>query len=75
MFDTGRDLVECHSGFRYGEKPVVVCWQGRRLTVSKVISNSHTPTGWCYRVEVEGGEVFDLEYLEFEDVWRVMLVE
>ncbi len=38
MFDTGRDLVECHSGFRYGEKPVVVCWQGRRLTVSKVIS-------------------------------------
>ena len=27
------ELVECHSGFSYAEKPVALTWEGQRLEV------------------------------------------
>ena len=27
------ELVECHSGFTYADKPVALTWEGRRLEI------------------------------------------
>lgn len=66
-----RDLVECHSGFEYAERPVAVHWEGQRLEIDAIQAQWRIPGGKCFRVHTQGGQVFELFYGELYDEWRI----
>lgn len=68
------ELVECHSGSEYAERPVALYWEGRRLEVEKVEERWRIPGGKCFRVRVPDGRRFELFYGELYDEWRVNLL-
>jgi hypothetical protein len=65
------DLVECHSGYTYAERPVALRWQGERLEISDVEQRWRIPGGLRFRVTVKDGRVFELFYGELYDEWRI----
>jgi hypothetical protein len=67
------DLVECHSGYTYGERPIAFQWEGQRLQVAEVEASWRQPGGRRFRVRTEDGRVFELFYGELYDEWRIHL--
>ncbi len=65
------DLVECHSGYTYGERPIAFQWEGKRLLVAEVEATWRLPGGRRFRVRAEDGRVFELFYGELYDEWRI----
>jgi len=70
----GGASVEVHSGHDYAGEPRAFVLRGRRHEVEAVISEWRLPEGPCYRVLVEGGGIYDVEYDEAEDRWSVTRV-
>jgi hypothetical protein len=64
-------LVECHSGYTYGDRPIALHWQGERLIIQEIEARWRTPDGPCFRVRTEDGHVFELSYREAPDEWQV----
>jgi hypothetical protein len=64
-------LVECHSGYTYGERPIALHWQGQRLLVETIEARWRTPSGPAFRVRTEDGQVFELSYRELSDEWQI----
>lgn len=67
----GDGIVECHSGYAYPERPAALHWEGQRLEVIEILSEWRTPGGKCFRVKIEDGRTFELDYSEPEDEWTV----
>lgn len=67
------ELVECHSGFAYAERPIALTWEGRRLEIAEVEDMWRIPGGRCFRVRVQDGRAFELFYGELYDEWRIHL--
>ena len=67
------DLVECHSGYTYAERPTALRWEGKRLTIEAVEQAWRVPGGRRFRVRTEDGRVFELFYGELYDEWRIHL--
>jgi hypothetical protein len=67
------DLVECHSGYTYGERPTALIWEGERFLVEAVLAVWRIPAGRCFRVRTVDGRVFELFYGELYGEWRVHL--
>lgn len=65
------DLVECHSGSGYGERPRALYWQGERLEIEAVQQRWRTPSARCFRVRTVQDQVFELCYQEHRDQWQV----
>ena len=65
------DLVECHSGYEYAERPTAVWWEDQRLEVAEVEATWRISGGKKFRVRVLDGRVFELLYVELYDEWRV----
>ncbi len=65
------DLVECHSGYEYAERPTALTWQGRRLEVEAVEAEWRIPGGKKFRVRTADGQVFELLYAELYGEWRI----
>ncbi len=70
------NIVECHSGYTYGERPVALTWQGQRLIIAAIISRGRTPQAKWFRVSTVDGQVFELSCLEDdagskEPVWQI----
>lgn len=65
------ELVECHSGYEYAERPTALTWQGRRYAIAAVEAEWRIPGGKKFRVRTEDGQVFELLYVELYDEWRV----
>lgn len=65
------DLVECHSGYEYAERPTALNWEGQRLEIEKIEDQWRIPGGRCFRVQTSGGRRFELFYGELYDEWRV----
>jgi hypothetical protein len=65
------DLVECHSGYEYAERPVAVWWEGERREVAEVEAQWRISGGKKFRVRTAAGQVFELLYVELYDEWRV----
>jgi hypothetical protein len=65
------DLVECHSGSHYAEKPRALTWEGQRLEVQEVLSEWRTPEAKTFRVRTNDGQVFDLCYTEADQTWQI----
>jgi hypothetical protein len=67
------ELVECHSGYAYGERPIALQWEGERLAIEEIEASWRTPDGRRFQARVEDGRVFDLSYVEFDDTWQIVL--
>ena len=65
------ELVECHAGYTYAERPTALYWGGKRLLVVEIIERQRTPTGRYFRVNTEDDLVFELIYDEVCDIWQV----
>ena len=66
--------VECHSGYRYGERPVALHWEDERLEIVDILTQWRSPEGLCFRVQVQSGQVFELLFSEGEDSWYIKLL-
>ncbi len=71
MGDELRDIVECHSGFEYAERPTALHWQGQRLEIVEIEAQWRIPGGRCFRVRTAGERKFELFYGELYDEWRI----
>ncbi len=58
------DLVECHSGYTYAEKPLALTWEGRRLEIAAILAQWRTPEEKHFRVRTSDGREFELVYSE-----------
>jgi hypothetical protein len=61
------DIVECHSGSAYAERPTALTWQGQRLIVAEILSQGRTPQVKWFRVRTADGQVFELSCSEATD--------
>ena len=68
------ELVECHSGYTYAERPIAVHWEGERLPVEEIEDGWRIPGGRKFRVRVEDGRAFELFYGELYGDWRILLL-
>ena len=66
------DLVECHSGFAYADRPTALSWQGERLEVAVILQSWLTPTGKCFRVRTIDDRIFELTYDLDSDQWHLL---
>ncbi len=67
------ELVECHSGFTYAERPIALRWEDQRLEIEEIEDMWRIPGGRRFRVRVQDGRIFELFYGELYDEWRVHL--
>jgi hypothetical protein len=67
------EIVECHSGYTYAERPIALRWEGERLPIVEIEAHWRIPGERRFRVRVEDGRVFELFYGELSDEWRVHL--
>jgi hypothetical protein len=58
------ELVECHSGSAYAERPTALTWQGRRHIIAEILSQGLTPQAKWFLVRTAVGQVFELSYIE-----------
>ena len=65
------ELVECHAGYTYAERPTAVLWGDKRLSVLELIERRNTPDGRYFLVRTEDDLAFILIYNEFDDAWQV----
>ena len=65
------DVVECHSGYTYGERPIAFQWEGSRVVIEAIEDAWRVPGGRCFRVRTIDGDVFELFYGELYDEWRI----
>jgi hypothetical protein len=67
------ELVFCHSGDKYAERPLALVWQEKRLAVSQVLKSWRTPEAQAFRVVTQDQQVFDLFYDLDLDSWSIYL--
>jgi hypothetical protein len=58
------NIVECHSGSSYADRPTALTWQGERLIIAEILSQGRTPQGKWFRVLTEAGQLFELSVFE-----------
>lgn len=71
MGDELNDLVECHSGYEYAERPIALHWQGQRLEIAEIEAQWRIPGGRRFRVRTSDERIFELFYGELYDEWRI----
>lgn len=65
------DIVECHSGYEYAERPTALHWRNEWLEIEAVEQQWRTPEGKCFRVRAANGMVFMLINDERSGEWRI----
>jgi putative sterol carrier protein len=65
------ELVECHSGFTYADRPLALTWEGRRLEITQILAEWRTPEKNNFRVRTTEGRVFELAYNQSIDEWQI----
>ena len=65
------ELVECHSGFAYAERPVALTWEGRRLEIEAILAAWRTPAGRVFHVRTTDQRRFELAWDEAADRWQI----
>ena len=54
------ELVECHSGSAYAERPKAFTWQDQRHIIAEILSQGRTPQAKWFRVRTAEEQVFEL---------------
>jgi hypothetical protein len=65
------NLVECHSGHEYAERPVSFYWEGQRVEIEEIVARWRVPEGKRFRVLTTDGQIFELFYGELYDEWSI----
>ena len=65
------ELVECHSGFTYPDRPVALTWEGRRLEIARILAEWRTPEKNYFRVRTTDDRDFELAYSQTIDEWQI----
>jgi intein/homing endonuclease len=65
------ELVECHSGFTYADRPVALAWEDQRLEIVEVLAGWRTPEKKLFRVRTNDGREFELAYNQATDEWQI----
>jgi hypothetical protein len=68
------EIVECHSGFAYTDKPQAFIWEGRRLLIAMILAQGRTPQVRWFRVVTKDRQVFELSYHEETDGWQIQII-
>ena len=68
------ELVECHSGFTYADKPVALTWESQRLEITEITAQWRSPGMRHFRVRTSNGEGFELSYREADSEWQITLL-
>jgi hypothetical protein len=63
------DLVECHSGYEYPQRPRAIYSDGVRHPVKSIIAEWRTPEGKNFRVENLNGDLFELFFDQKSKTW------
>jgi len=61
--------VECYSGVRFAERPLVFRFLNRRHIVEEVVKSWRGPSVLNFVVATRGGGIFQLTYHESADDW------
>lgn len=71
--------VECYSGYKVDESPVVFTALGRRWEVSEIVDRWYEggikpdkPVVDYFKVKTEDGNVFILRYDAHSDIWSIL---
>ncbi len=64
------ELVECHSGFTYADRPVALTWEGQRLEIVEIPAQWRSPDERHFRVRTSNGQEFELSYHDSADEHR-----
>ena len=65
------DRVEVRSDHDYFGRPLAFDFQGMRLEVTEVISQTRNPAGYAFRVFNKDFGIFELNYDTRSDQWSV----
>ena len=65
------ELVECHSGFTYADRPVALTWEGQRLEIIQILAEWLTPEKKHFRVRTTDAREFKLAYHPATDEWQI----
>jgi hypothetical protein len=65
------ELVECHSGFTYADKPIALTWESRRLEIVEISARWQSPEARHFRVCTNDGQKFELSYHEADNEWQI----
>jgi hypothetical protein len=65
------ELVECHSGFAYADRPVALTWESRRLEITRILAEWRTPQENHFRVRTSNDREFELAYNQTLDEWQI----
>ena len=72
--------VECYSGCKVSERPVAFTFQGHRWEVSEIVDRWYEcgikpddPIIDYFKVKTNDGSVFILQYVEYLDVWSILI--
>ncbi|MGB8214418.1 MAG: hypothetical protein WCE68_12750 [Anaerolineales bacterium] len=65
------ELVECHSGFTYADRPVTLTWEGQRREILLILAQWRTPDERYFRVRTSDQKDFELSYCESVNEWRI----
>ena len=65
------ELVECHSGFAYADRPVALTWEGQRLEITRILAEWRTPQENHFRVRTSDDREFELAYNQTLDEWQI----
>ena len=65
------ELVECHSGSAYAERPLALVWEDQRLEIEAVLAAWREPGERHFKVRTRGQRIFLLVYREADDVWQI----
>jgi hypothetical protein len=68
------DLVECHSGHEYAERPTALHYQGERMKIAEIITSWRDPGGKVFQVRTTTEQYFELFYNEGSDEWQLKLI-
>ena len=66
------EIVECLSGYTFGDRPIALRWEGERLPIVEILARWRLPDGRQFRVRVDDDRTFDLFYNEQADEWRIL---
>ena len=72
--EVAAEVVECHSGYTYAERPIALHWGGVRLPIAEILARWRISGGLRFRIRTEDDRVFELFYGELYDEWRVSQV-
>lgn len=65
------EVVECHSGYDYADRPTAFHWEGVRKVIEEVLDSWRTPEGKCFRVKTSDLKLFELCYDQASEDWII----